>query len=85
MVQLSEATSNRDKLNIDHTGKSTTFSLKIVMALKRADFNGGDNVKNLLGAGVLGHGLSAFRHGVLRQFSGKKQTNGSLDFPARDR
>lgn len=39
---------------------------------------------NLLGAGVLGDSLGALRHGVLGQFTGEKQTNGGLDFSARD-
>ena len=39
---------------------------------------------HLLGAGVLGDGLCAFRHGVLGQLSGQKQTDGRLDFPGRD-
>ena len=37
---------------------------------------------NLFGAGVLGHCLGAFRHGVLGQLTGQKQTDGRLDFPA---
>ena len=39
---------------------------------------------NLLGAGVLGDCLGAFRHGVLGQLTGQKQTDGRLDFPASD-
>ena len=39
---------------------------------------------HLLGAGVLGDGLGAFRHGVLGQLSGQKETDGRLDFPGRD-
>ena len=42
-------------------------------------------VKNLLGGGVLGDGLGAFRDGVLGQFTRKQETNGSLDFTAADR
>ena len=43
------------------------------------------NARNhLLGAGVLGHSLGAFRHGVLGQLTGQEQTDGRLDFPGRD-
>ena len=45
---------------------------------------GRDRVENLLGAGVLGDGLGAFRDGVLGQLSGEKKTDGRLDFAARD-
>jgi len=38
----------------------------------------------LLGAGVLGDGLGTFRDGVLGQLSGQKETDGRLDFAARD-
>ncbi len=53
------------------------------MALKRAVLKEkiGDN---LHGAGVLGHCLGAFRHGVLGQLTGQKQTDGRLDFAASD-
>ena len=40
--------------------------------------------RDLLGAGVLGDCLGAFRHGVFGQLTGQKQTDGRLDFPARD-
>lgn len=40
--------------------------------------------QNLLGAGVLGDSLGALRHGVLRQFTGQEETDGSLDLPAGD-
>jgi hypothetical protein len=33
---------------------------------------------------VLGHSLGTFRDGVLGQFSGQQQTDGSLDFAGRD-
>ena len=39
---------------------------------------------NLLGAGVLGDGLGALRHGVLGQFTGEKQTDGGLDLSGGD-
>lgn len=38
----------------------------------------------LLGRGVLGDGLGAFRHGVLGQLSGQQETDGRLDLAARD-
>ena len=40
--------------------------------------------RDLLAAGILGHGLCAFRHGVFGQLAGQKETNGRLDFPGRD-
>ncbi len=40
---------------------------------------------NLLGGGVFGDGLGAFRDGVLGQFTRKQEANGSLDFTAADR
>ena len=40
--------------------------------------------RNLLGAGVLGDGLGAFRDGVFGQFTGQKETYGGLDLAARD-
>ena len=40
--------------------------------------------RNLLGAGVLGDGLGAFRDGVFGQFTGQKETHGGLDLAARD-
>lgn len=39
----------------------------------------------LLGAGVLGDGLGTLADGVLGQLSGQKQSDGRLDFAARDR
>ncbi|XP_048575942.1 histone H2A [Nematostella vectensis] len=41
-------------------------------------------LRRLLAAGVLGDGLGSLAHGVLGQLTGKEQTNGRLDFPARD-
>ena len=38
----------------------------------------------LLGAGVLGHGLGALRHGVLGQLTGQQQADGGLDLPGGD-
>ena len=41
-------------------------------------------VAKLLGRGVLGHSLGALGHGVLGQFTGKKQPDGGLNFPRGD-
>lgn len=41
-------------------------------------------ITNLLGAGVLGDGLGAFRDGVLGQFTGQQETDCGLDFAAGD-
>ena len=38
----------------------------------------------LLGAGVLGDGLGALRHGVLGQLTGQKEADGGLDLPGSD-
>ena len=48
---------------------------------KRGDLS---KIGDLLAAGVLGHGLCAFRDGVFGQLAGQKETNGRLDFPGRD-
>ncbi len=42
------------------------------------------NPNNLLGAGVLGHGLGSLRDGVLGQLSGKEKPDSSLDLPGGD-
>ena len=39
----------------------------------------------LLGAGVLGDGLSALGHGVLGELPGQHQAHGGLDLPGGDR
>ncbi|KAF3857803.1 hypothetical protein F7725_011004 [Dissostichus mawsoni] len=39
---------------------------------------------SLLGAGVLGHGLGALRHGVFSQLSGQQQADSGLDLPGGD-
>ena len=51
---------------------------------KTAQPIGGYTRNFLLGRGVLGDGLGSFRDGVLGQFSGKDQTDSSLDFSGRD-
>jgi len=38
----------------------------------------------LLAAGVLGHSLGSFTHGVFSQFTGQKQPNGGLDLAGAD-
>uniref|UniRef100_A0A914XHZ6 Uncharacterized protein n=1 Tax=Plectus sambesii TaxID=2011161 RepID=A0A914XHZ6_9BILA len=38
----------------------------------------------LLGAGVLGHGLGAFRHGVLGELAGEDESDGGLHLAAGD-
>ena len=38
----------------------------------------------LLGRSVLGDGLGAFRHSVLRQFAGKDEADGGLDLAGRE-
>ena len=43
-----------------------------------------ETARNLFRAGVLGHRFGAFGNCVFRQFTGKEQTNGSLNFPAAD-
>lgn len=45
---------------------------------------GYDCTTSLLGAGVLGDGLGALRHGVLRELSGEEQADGGLDFAGCD-
>ena len=45
---------------------------------------GQENSESLLGAGVLGDGLGALRHGVLGQLSGQEQTDSGLDLSAGD-
>lgn len=39
---------------------------------------------DLLGAGILGDSLGAFRHGMLRQLPGEQEANGGLDLPRGD-
>ena len=39
---------------------------------------------NLLGAGVLGDGLGAFRDGVFGQLTGEEEPDGGLDLPGGD-
>ena len=41
-------------------------------------------LSNLLGAGVLGHSLGSFGHGVLGQLSGEEETDSSLDLSGCD-
>lgn len=41
-------------------------------------------VQHLLGGGVLGNSLGAFRHSVLGQFTGEQKPDGGLDLPGGD-
>lgn len=43
------------------------------------------SVHRLLGAGVLGDGLGTLADGVLGELAGQQETDGRLDFAARDR
>ena len=54
------------------------------MVLKGPDFVCLANCRSLLGAGVLGDGLGSLRYSVLGQFTGQKETDGSLDLSAGD-
>ena len=56
------------------------------MVLKRTVFVADSLLEavSLLGGGVLGHSLGAFRHGVLGQFTGQEETDSSLDLPGGD-
>jgi len=44
---------------------------------------GQENSESLLGAGVLGDGLGALRHGVLGELTGQEETDGGLDLAGR--
>ena len=58
-----------------------------MVVLKRTDLfkrREGRRRENLLGAGVFGNSLGAFRDGVLGQFTGQEETDGRLDLAARD-
>ena len=44
----------------------------------------GDQTKDLLGRSVLGHGLGAFRDGVLGELTREQESDGGLDFSGRD-
>ena len=54
------------------------------MVLKRTVLLSANCKSNLLGAGVLGDGLGAFRDGVFGQFSGEEEPDGGLDLPGSD-
>ena len=43
-----------------------------------------DQVRDLLGAGVLGDGLGALRDGVLGELTGEEEPDSGLDFPGGD-
>ena len=42
------------------------------------------NPRDLLGAGVLGDGLSALRHGVLGELTGEEEPDSGLDLAGGD-
>ncbi|KAF3840562.1 hypothetical protein F7725_006424, partial [Dissostichus mawsoni] len=74
---------------VSQTGGLPGDALKDVAheAVHDAHGLGGDagvGQQSLLGAGVLGHGLGALRHGVLGQLSGEQQADGGLDLPGGD-
>ena len=54
------------------------------MALKRAVCESETERSALLATGVFGDSLCAFADGVLSQFTGQQQTDGSLDFTRAD-
>jgi hypothetical protein len=49
------------------------------VVLRRTFLYSANCKNNLLGAGVLGDGLGAFRDGVFGQFSGEEEPDGGLD------
>ena len=55
-----------------------------IVVLKRTFLYSVNCRNNLLGAGVLGDGLGAFRDGVFGQFSGEEEPDGGLDLPGGD-
>ena len=55
-----------------------------VVALSRAVWMLLATSNDLLGAGVLGDGLGALRHGVLGQLTRKQETDSCLDFSGGD-
>ena len=65
--------------NIRNTGKSGSFEKSCFVCgwLHEAE--------DLLAAGILGHGLGSFTHGVFGQLTGQEETDGSLDFTRSDR
>ena len=54
------------------------------MVLKRTFLYSANCKNNLLGAGILGDGLGAFRDGVFGQFSGEEEPDSGLDLPGGD-
>ncbi|KAJ8667774.1 hypothetical protein QAD02_009437 [Eretmocerus hayati] len=56
----------------EHAKRKTVTAMDVVYALKRQ------------GPGVLGDGLGSLGNGVFGQFTGQKETDGSLDFPGGD-
>ncbi len=64
------------------------FFFNHMVVLKRTDLfkktRRSQKRENLLGAGVFGNSLGAFRDGVFGQFTGQEETDGRLDLAARD-
>ena len=61
------------------------ISLEVVACSEKStELGSGESKHSLLGAGVLGHGLGALRHGVLGQLTGEEQTDCGLDLPGGD-
>ena len=63
-----------------------SFQLEMGTISKLSDICGYENSRlsvetnpNLLGRSIFGHGFGAFRDGVFRQFSRKKETDSGLD------
>ena len=57
---------------------------KIWWLLKEPFVLAGTHKVSLLAAGVLGHSLRSFTHGVFGQFTGQKQPDGGLDLAGAD-
>jgi hypothetical protein len=51
---------------------------------EKSRFLSSRSARRLLGAGVLGYGLRSLADGVLGEFTGQQETDGRLNFSARD-
>ena len=65
--------------------KKHRFGFCLVKELHGADSVHGAQPARLLGGGVLGDGLGAFRHGVLGELAGEDEADGGLDLAAGER
>lgn len=54
------------------------------MRFQHREFLWVGRTKDLLGRSVLGHGLGAFRDGVLGELTREQESDGGLDFSGRD-